>query len=432
MIIAGVVAFMFLKRDLFRGVGQCVLSLGFIFLAISIIGDGAHKMTGSPEIVEVFRMLQGHPWVVFLAVMALAVLLQSSTTTIGLGLGLAASGLMSSAGLLPWVLGTNVGLGVTSLLAGWGQIEGRRMGIGNLIVKLVIALPLMLASMLMLRGFNAIPGTLLRQTAMFHTGFNLLVGVLALPFLARIQRLTTFLIPETESEELAARKSLLDENVLETPSLALARATRETLRMADHVRMMLESFWNAFLCGNTELARRIQKEDDVVDRINLDLKNYLCRIVDARSAEDMHWQFTLLSFSNELESIGDLIDKHLCDLLIKQQAEGVKLMQEDQDDLTLAYRSVVTRFEVAEGLLTARSQQEAEAFLAGKESFNHWCRDLQREHYKRLHPMSQSSSAFFLDFLNSLRRVNSHLSSIGYTFRRAATSASSASPDPKS
>jgi len=414
LLIFGVITFQFLKRETFRGVGQCVLSLGFVFLAIGMISDGAAAMTASPEWVEIFRILQGHPWLIFLAVAALAIVLQSSTASIGLGIGLASSGLLTAQGLLPWVVGTNVGLGVTSLLAGWNRLEGRRMGVANLLLKIGVALPFLLLPGLAQALFDAVPGSLLRQTAVFHTGFNLLVGLVALPLLGVVERFCAFLLPGEERSQEA--RSFLDESVLDTPSFALARATRETLRMSDHVRMMLESFWAGR--ESPEVARRIQKEDDVVDRINLQLKDYLCRIVDTHKSDDLHWQLTLLTFSNELESIGDLVDKHLCDLVIKQRNEGVVLTQEDQADLADAYHAVLTQFEIAGGLLTTRSAEDAEALLAGKEPFNDWCRQIQRNHYNRLHTMSKNASAIFLDYLNAFRRISSHLSTIGYTFRR--------------
>jgi len=258
-----------------------------------------------------------------------------------------------------------------------------------------------------------VPGSLLRQTAVFHTGFNLLVGLVGLPLLGLVDRFCAFLLPE---EQHAHGRSFLDDSVLETPSLALARATREALRMSDQVRMMLESFWAGR--ESPEAARRVQKEDDVVDDINLQLKDYLCRIVDTHKTDDLHWQLTLLTFSNELESIGDLVDKYLCDLAIKQHHEKVVLTPADEADLADAYHAVMTQFEIAAGLLTTRSAEDAEALVAGKEPFSEWCRQVQRNHYDRFHTMSKNASAIFLDYLNAFRRISSHLSTIGYTFRR--------------
>ncbi len=420
-IIAGIVGFLFLSRECFRGIGQCLLSLGFIFLSMNLIGSGAGELTESAEIRSLFAMLQGHPWIVAVAVAGLGVLLQSSTATIGLGLGLSGSGLLTSEILIPWIIGANIGLGITSLFVGWNEIEGRRMGLANLIMKVLLGVTLLLLPVTAQGCFGAVPGSLMRQTAMFHTGFNLCVGLLALPLLKQIRQICRFLLPEANERTLAARESYLDPNALETPSLALSHATREILRMSDRVRGMLETFWRAFTEGDIELARRIQKEDDGVDRINLELTDYLSRIGEDMGSKEKQWQFTLLTFSNELESVGDLVDKHLCDLLVKQRTEGSVLPAEDSQLIAEAYRRTLQRIELAEGLLTTRSMEEAKTFLAGKEAFNDWCRQAQRLHYERLASYSRStlaSSALLLDMLNAFRRINSHVSTLAYAIYR--------------
>ena len=421
LIILGIVGFQFLKRELFRGVGQCVLALGFVFLAIHLIGEGAASFSESADLKEFLGLLKGHPWLVLVAVSALTVFLQSSTATIGLGLGLAASGLTDSALMVPWVLGASMGLAVTSLLAGWGSLEGRRLGASHLIVKGACAIGCMLFFDATRESFQAWPASLNRQTAMFYTEFNLFAGLAAMPLLGAIGRVVQFLIPDPKENGLVPGNSFLDESVLESPPYALARATRETLRMVDHVRLMFENFWEAFSRQDAELARRLQREDDTVDSINLELASYLGRITEEKSTADSHWQLVLRAFANEMESAGDLIDKHLCDLLIKQRAEGVVLNENDRLALLEAYGRLTERFEQASGLLTSRNSEDATVFLEGKEFFSNWSRSVQEHHYERLQPASRSditTSAFFLDYLNAFRRINSHISSIGYALKR--------------
>lgn len=420
-IIVGVLAFQFLKREVFRGIGQCILALGFVFLSIKLIGDGAQSAAASSELQEALVLLARHPMLVLIAVGVVTVFLQSSTATIGLGLGLSASGLLVPEIMVPWVLGTTLGLAITLLIAGWNTLAGRRLGIANLMTKAIVILPLVFFPQLALALFEWFPGSLNRQTAMFYTELSVLIGVLSLPFLGLLERVSLFMIPEPESPYFKEQESFLDDQVLEIPALALARATRETLRMSDKVQLMLETFWTVFMRGSPEIARRIQQEDDTVDRINLQLNNYLSRISEGKSEADTHWQFLLLGFANDLESAGDIIDKHLCDLVIKQGVEGIVLEPEDREVLVEAYHRLHQRFETAAGLLTSRDTEEARVFLCGKETFNEWSRKVQREHYERFHSSSWSkinSSAFFLDFLNAFRRINSHISSIGYALSR--------------
>ena len=419
LIVVGVAGFLFCSREVLRGIGQCLLALGFVFLAMTMIGEGAHGLTTEADVRSALLRVQEHPWWLFLAASVLAVVLQSSTATIVLGLALASSGLLASTALVTWVIGTNVGLGFTSLLMGWSRLESRRLGWSNMLAKLLIALPLMFLPTAGETILAALPGTLFRQTAMWHTLFNVAVAAAGLPLLRPLHRLAELMVPRPVDGTLAVEQSFLDSRVLDTPSIALVRATRETLRMADHVRLMLENFWTAFGRGDVDLARRVQKEDDAVDRMNVEIKNYLSRLGENRSGTDTNRQFTLLSFSAELEAVGDLVDKHLCDALIKQRLARVSLVEPDERHIGDAFQRVLRTLEIATGLLTTLERNEARALVQEKHDFNEWARELQRQHFEGLSscsPEQLASSSYFVDVFNALRRINSHLSTIGYSF----------------
>jgi phosphate:Na+ symporter len=420
LIALGTVGFLFFRRESWRGVGQCVLSLGFIFLALGMIGKGAQDLSHSRNVEQFLLLLEENIWLNLIGVSLLTVLLQSSNATVGLGLGLAGSGLLNEKFLIPWVIGTSLGVGITSLIAGWPKIHGRRLALGSITMKLLVALPFLLLSHWSETIFTTWPENLLRQTAMFNTEFNLAVALVALPLLGVVDHFTRFLVPDIPASQEDA--SFLDASVLESPPLALARATRETLRMADIVRGMLNRFWQAFQQGNVDLALQVQHGDDELDRINLNLKDYLSRIAEDRNETDVRMQFTLLSFSDELESIGDIIDKYLCDQLTKQLSEGIILTEADRQDLNEAYRRMLSQFESSVALLTTRNREEARQLITGKEVYNNWCRERQQQHYQRIHGMDRSTlsgSSFYLEYLNAFRRINSHLSSIGYAFHKS-------------
>jgi phosphate:Na+ symporter len=420
-VFVGVIAFQFFQREIFRGVGQCLLALGFIFLSMRLIGQAAAVWVNAPETNAWLSLLEGHPLILLVFIAILTVAVQSSTATVGLALAFAGSGLVSQPLVIPWILGASLGIGLTGLLAGWPTIEGRRLGVANLLAKGLVALPFLLFSDVANGFFALMPGSFLREIAMFHTGYNLLVGLVALPLLGPIVRGVRWLIvPPPAREHLPEIESYLDPQALETPSLALANATRETLQMADGVKMMLNHFWRGYASRNLNLMLQVQQEDDRVDDTYRRIKNYLSLLREGLTQEEARWQFALLTFSNELEAVGDTIDKILCDALRKMIAEGTAFTPEDEQAVAQLYEKVLARFDVAVGLLTSRGGSQAKAFIAGKESLNEWCRQAQKEHYERLrHADAQAvaASAFFMDFMNSFRRINSHISTIGYAFQ---------------
>jgi len=417
----GIIMFQFLKRSLLRGIGQCLLSLGFIFLAMRVIGSAAREISSSSDMMQVFAILEGHPGVLFLGTAILAFAMQSSTASISFGLALALGGVISPVMMVPWVLGTNVGLAITAMVAGWRDPDSRLLGSANLLLKLSFALPLVLVPGLGLALFEFMPGGFARETAMFHTTFNLLVGLAALPLLDQIIKVVRWIIgAENSSAARTAPDSHLDWSALETPSLAIAQATRETLRMADHLRWMLTSLWNGFEHRDRNLLLQVRELDNTVDTINVSITNYLSNLHEGMSDMDARWQIVLLSFANELESVGDIIDKQLVDLILKRIERSENLPQEELEPIKELHRRVMVRFDQAIALLTTRDSSGVAQFLEGKESLNQWCRTIQTTHYEHLRQangVTAFDSLFFLEMLNGLRRINSHISTIGYALQ---------------
>ncbi len=423
LLIVGVIAFQILRREVYRGIGQCLFALGLLFLGLHEISKGAGFMADQPQARDVMVMTLGNPVLTLLSAAILAVLLQSSTATIGLSIGLASGGVFPLAAMVPWVVGTNLGVSVTSLIVGWKSWEGRRLGAASLLARAVVALPIFLFSGALTLAISELPVSVFRQIALLQTGFNLVVGLLAVPFLGQITRCVHYLVAPQPGDEAAQQPEFLDETALVSPSLALAQATRQTQLMADQINTMFAQYWIAETTRNTDLAKRLQQEEDKIDTFNTGISAYLSRIGEGMSQEDTQWQFTLLAFANELESVGDIIDKNLCDSIIKRAAELVVFSPAESEILRQVHEAVTKRMQVAIGLLAWRGTDSAREFLAGKETFNDWCRTLEKEHFQRVkarEPATVGSSAYFLDILNSFRRINSHISSIGYAFEGAA------------
>lgn len=193
--------------------------------------------------------------------------------------------------------------------------------------------------------------------------------------------------------------------------------------MADGVRQQLEAFWRACRWGDVRLARQVQRNDDVVDRFNHEIIDYLSRITGERSQRDNRWQIALMNFTVELESIGDLLDKHLCDLVAKQRVEGALIGRDDWSDLDVIYQRLLGRFDRVVSLLARYDSDVMTVFAEEKRDFNEDCWKLQQLHYDRLRSDPGASvidNTYFIDYLNGLRGIHHHLSGMGHSLVSAA------------
>lgn len=82
-----------------------LLGIGLVFLAMGIIGSPGTAAATNSDLKVLFGVVDHYPLVVFIGTALLTVALQSSTASIGLGIGLAESGLLPGTTIVPWVLG---------------------------------------------------------------------------------------------------------------------------------------------------------------------------------------------------------------------------------------------------------------------------------------------------------------------------------------
>ena len=116
VILFGVILYQFTRSPRSRGIGQVLLSLGFIFLAMGIIREAvaAGQLGEHPDFIKLLAIAERYPIVLALMAAVLTIVLQSSTATIGLIIGLGAAG-VSMAIILPAVLyvGEQASLSIT-------------------------------------------------------------------------------------------------------------------------------------------------------------------------------------------------------------------------------------------------------------------------------------------------------------------------------
>ena len=426
-IAVGVPLYLFGKRQGVRGMGQVLLGIGFLLLAIEVLSAAVAPWRDSAEIRELMRVLENHPlWLVILAVV-LQVGLQSSTTVIGIAIALCTQQVLPLSAAVAVVIGANLGIAVTAMIAGYGRIETRRMAIGNLLFKLIGAIVCIPSLAWIIQTLQPLsPSGDAQLVANTHTLFNIALAVVFLPMVPVVARLLERLVPARVESTQQFGPRYLDRSSLESPPLALGQATREILHMADIVREMLRNAHRCFQEGSESLCEEVQKEDDKVDLLNNEIKAYITRLSEhALNTEESRREIALLSFANELESAGDIIDKNLIELAKKKIVLKVDFSKEGWVELEGYFQKVLENFEIAISAFASQDRILAMQLLRHKHHINELERELRNCHFRRLRTgltESVETSAVHLDVLTNLKRINSHLTAVAYPIVEAARS----------
>jgi phosphate:Na+ symporter len=417
----GVLLFQFSQRDRPRGIGQVVLSLSFILMGIATIRAAIAAANGSPEsdLSKLMAIIEHYPLALATAAALMAFVMQSSTATIALVLGVGAANHVTLPVAVASVVGANVGTALTMLAVGWKQLESRRLAMANLVSKFALAMAVLYLLAPVASLLSLIPGTINNRVAYAHTGFNLVLAAIALPLVGPITALVAKLLPEpppTDVQPFGPRHINLDH--VESNAVALNQSMKEILHVGEIIREMISSLWEAMNRHDEAAAHAVQELDDRVDLLDAQIKRYLTRSLSFDAdTRDSAEQMRQLRYLNELETIGDIIDKNLSELVIKKIKLGVDFSREGREELDDFYRKVCENLLIAETAFTTRDAILAQRLLTHKQYIRDYERTLRDRHFTRLKAglaESHETSAIHLDLLTYLKRINSHVSHVGY------------------
>ena len=321
LFILGLVAFRSGARSRIKDIGRVSIGLGLMLLALHILLDTLAPAENAPGVRIFMNAVTSDPilCIVIGAVVTWAV--HSSVATVLLTMSLAYAHFVSPLAALALVLGANLGSAINPIFEGARRANpaSYRLPLGNLINRLVGVL--LIAPLLrpITEIFQAWQPDLAKLTAEFHIVFNVATAIIFIGLLDGLAQLLEKLLPNRVREADPSRPRYLDESALETPSLALADAARETLHMGDHVEIMLRKVMTAIMTNDRPLVDQVSRMDNSVDSLDEAIKLYVTKLtrgsLDEREGKRA---MEIISFAINLEHMGDIIDKNLSDLAIKK------------------------------------------------------------------------------------------------------------------
>jgi phosphate:Na+ symporter len=231
-----------------------------------------------------------------------------------------------------------------------------------------------------------------------------------------LSQLMARFIPDGEAEETGPR--YLDETTLNTPVMALSGATREVLRVGDLVEAMLMRAANAFNNNDLSDIRDIGKFEKQVDQLQQEVKIFLSRLGrDGLSAEDGRRSIVIIDYAINLEHMGDIIEKGLCEQITKKVSNGLKFSEEGYQELKSLFNLTIDNLRVAQTIFVTRNADLAKQLIEVKVNVRHMEKRSAERHIERLRDglvQSLQTSSLHLDMLRDLKRVNAHIASVAY------------------
>lgn len=419
LIAVGVALFVSSSDSTRRALARTAIGLGLILLSLTLVAKASMPLRETEGLTVVFEALAEEKVLAVLVIAALTWFAHSSVAIVLLVMSLASTQAIGVELGLAMVLGANLGAAITAFVATSRSVAAaRRVPLGNLLMRgigVVALLPTLAWVMPHLAQVEADPARLI---ANFHTAFNLGLALVFLPFVGLLAGLTERMLPDRARAEDPGRPRYLDADALDTPSIALASAARETLRMGDEVKAMLEQTKKVFATNDANLMRNVEARDDVVDQLHEAIKLYLTGLArNEMDEKESRRSIEVLSFTTNLEHIGDVIDKNLMELANKKIKNRSSFSKEGQAELEIFHDRVLDNLDLALNIFMTPNLDLARKLLREKAALRDLERALTESHFARVgagRVESIDSSSLHLDILRDLKRINSHLTSVAY------------------
>ncbi|MBO9536124.1 Na/Pi cotransporter family protein [Herbaspirillum sp.] len=420
LIFGGVLVYLSRRHTSIGRLGRAVIGLGLILLALELIGAATRPMMHTAGIKVLFSTLTGDVLLDALIGALFAMLTYSSLAAVLLAATLATSGIISLKVALCLVIGANLGSGVTALLSAASQnVAGRRVALGSMLFRLsgaIVVLPFINQLELVIAQFSH---DLRFGVVAFHVLYNSVRCGLLLPLVEPMAQLCVRLLPENPLDDDAIHSRHLDPGAIDTPTLALANASREVLRIGDLIEKMLHCLLPVIRENDTIRAQQIRRIDDDVDKLYTEVKMYLARVSrEELSAREVRRWTDVITLTINLEQAGDIIVRIVKGLENKKIAPQRTFSEAGMQEVCEMHARLLASLQLGLSVFLEGDLRSARKLLAEKESFRDLERAYAKTHLIRLAGQTQESietSSLHLDLISDMKRMHSLFCSTAYS-----------------
>ena len=359
------VILLFTNKSKAKSLGEFLIGFSFLFMGLSMISDNVPDLQSNPEMFAVLKNYasMGIPSILIFALvgLVLTMVIQSSAATFAITLIMCSKGWITFDLACALVLGSNIGTTITPILASLsGNTAAKRTAMGHLLFNLLgtiwclcIFVPFAdfnawlteaigqgdptqlyryvtnleitdpdtynhLFDNSLPQGHEALVNILKMQTSVsfglsiFHTTFNLVNLSIMIWFTNLYVKIVERLVPAKkhgEDEEFSLK--FISRGLLNASELNIAQAEKEMALYAERVGRMMDIAQDLIHTKDrseefTKLFSRLEKYEDISDRMELEIAHYLNRCAEGRLSNEGKLHIAaMLNIISEIESIAD-------------------------------------------------------------------------------------------------------------------------------
>ncbi|MBQ3242962.1 MAG: Na/Pi cotransporter family protein [Oscillospiraceae bacterium] len=414
--LVGICLIMFAKRNRQKDVGSIMLGFSVLMVGMDMMSDSVGALAESESFRNILIMFE-NPVLGVLAGLVLTAIVQSSSASVGILQSLTTTGAITYGAAIPIVMGQNIGTCVTAMLS---SISANRNGKRAAIVHLyfnIIGVVVWLAAFSIadaILDFAFVDAAInMWGVAGIHTIFKILCVVLMGPFYKQLVKLAEITIKDKKDENEPS--SLLDERFIDTPAVAVDRATAVVSQMADLATDGLQMSLDLFEQYDSKLAEEIREKENKVDMLEDALGSYMVQVSSHSMNEQDSRQITkLLHIIGDYERISDH-SVNIVESAEELRDKKVEFSGDAKKELSVLHSAIGQILEITRQASTNNDLVKAAEIEPLEQVIDELIERIKRHHILRLQKGECTIELGFVlnDLLINYERVSDHCSNIG-------------------
>lgn len=470
-VIACAVPLLFANTGRKKSIGEFLIGFALMFMGLDLISDYVPDLQSNPEM---FAFLEHYASMGFGSVLLfvfvgiiLTAIIQSSAATFAIVLIMCTKGWISFDLACATVLGSNIGTTITPLLASMsGNVAAKRTAMGHLLFNLFgiawtlavfypfVRLNVHITEWLgqgnpeSIFGYvnnleatnpqlynsifdNSLPAghPVLAKIAqmqfsvsfglsMFHTVFNLINVAIMIWLTGFYVKVVEKLVPAKHSGDEEFQLKFISGGLMSASELNIAQAEKEIVVYAQRVQRMIAMAQNIVhnSAGNefTKQFSRIEKYEEISDRMEIEIANYLNRCSEGRlSNEGKHRIAAMLRIVSEIESIADCC-YGVAKILIRKQESHVNFNDEistNIDTMFIAVEAAMTNMLLLLHNFEGVDQADIITSYNHEREINNLRNQLRVANVENIneHHYEYQAGIYYMDIIGSLEKIGDYI-----------------------
>lgn len=474
------VVLLLMNKSKTKSIGEFLIGFSFLFMGLDLISANVPDLQNNPEMfayLKQYASMGVASILIFTFVgMVLTMIIQSSAATFAITLIMCSKGWITFDLACALVLGSNIGTTITPILASLsGNVAAKRASMGHMLFNLLgtlwcicVFIPFAnlnswLTEMIgqgdpnalyayvnnleatnpeiynhlfdnslpaghdVLKNIGAMQMSVSFGLSLFHTTFNI-VNVLVMIWLTNVYvKIVEWLVPSKNRDDEEFTLKFISGGLMNAAELNIATAEKEISVYAERVDRMIGMAQTLIHTKEKSeeyntLLSRVEKYEDISDRMELEIAHYLNRCAEGRLSNEGKLKIAaMLNIISEIESIADCC-MGIGKIMNRKIEAAAVFTQEIYDNIDTMYAYVKQAMKLMMAQLTDMESVSGKSLIESynkEREINNYRNTLRSTNVENINEKHYEYQAgiYYMDIIGDLEKTGDYIINVVDTLR---------------